>query len=293
MVLRDRTARRRAVTFVVLVTVSVGLIAVSDTAPARELRNGIRFAIAPVQDTLGQGTRSVTSVMGAINEVDSLRRENEELAAAVERLEDQLATMESLQEENRRLSRVLETKERLTDIDTVAASVVSRQHTQFERLITIDKGSESNVREGAPVLSDGGALLGRVSAVGEGWADITLISDPDFLVAGLIQRTTTTGDVIGRLDAPLAMTQIRRDDRLSENDLVVTLGASVGQGFRSVYQRGIPIGRIVDIIEEPEQIVKTALVAPEADLVHPEYVLVQTNFRAPRRTVDGEEEASG
>jgi cell shape-determining protein MreC len=79
------------------------------------------------------------------------------------------------------------------------------------------------------------------------------------------------------------MTQIRRDDNLSVNDPVVTLGASVGQGFRSPYQKGIPIGRVVDIIEEPEQIVKTALVAPEADLVNPEHVLVQTNFRAARQ----------
>jgi rod shape-determining protein MreC len=281
--LRDRFARRRIVIFVILVAASVGLMAVNDTAPARELRNGIRFAIAPVQDTLGEGTRSLTSVVGAINEVDSLRRKNEELAATVDRLEDQLAAMESMREENRKLARLLATKEQLSGINTVAASVISRQFTQFERLLTIDKGSESTVREGAPVLSDGGALLGRVSAVGEGWADITLISDPDFLVAGLINRTGATGDVIGRLDAPLAMTQIRRDDNLSVNDPVVTLGASVGQGFRSPYQKGIPIGRVVDIIEEPEQIVKTALVAPEADLVNPEHVLVQTNFRAARQ----------
>ena len=64
--------------------------------------------------------------------------------------------------------------------------------------------------------------------------------------------------------------------------LVIVL-AIVGKGFRSVYQKGIPIGRVVDIIEEPEQIVKTALISPEADLVHPEHVLVQTNFRAARQ----------
>ena len=77
--LRDRYARRRLFTFMVLVLLSVGMIAVSDTGPVTELRNGVRFAFTPVQDTLGEGTRSLTSVVDAISEVDTLRRENEQL----------------------------------------------------------------------------------------------------------------------------------------------------------------------------------------------------------------------
>ena len=141
------------------------------------------------------------------------------------------------------------------------------------------------------MISVGGALLGRVIDVGEGWADVMLISDPEFVVAGLDRPTLATGNVVGRLSAPLAMTEIKRTDKVRENDLVVTLGARIGAGFRSVYPKGIPIGRVVDIIDEPEQVVKTALIVPEADLQHFEYVLVQTNFKARRRStgsgVDG------
>ncbi len=108
--LRDRFARRRLVAFGVLVMLSVGMIAVSDTRPVDELRNGVRFAITPVQDTLGEATRSVTSVFGAISEVDTLRREKDELAEEVDRLGDQLAVMESLQAENKRLTKLLGTR---------------------------------------------------------------------------------------------------------------------------------------------------------------------------------------
>ena len=59
--LRDRYARRRLFTFVVLVVLSVGMIAVSGTRPVNEVRNGVRFAIAPVQDVLSDGTRTVTA----------------------------------------------------------------------------------------------------------------------------------------------------------------------------------------------------------------------------------------
>ena len=282
--LRDRYARRRPIAFLLLVAISVGLLAVSNSSPVEDVRGGVRFAVAPIQDALGEGTRSMASVFEAISEVDLLRREKEELAAEVERLNDQLDVMESLRAENNRLNKVLGTKATLTnrDIKTVAAGVSARQYTQFERKITIDRGSESKIREGAPVLSVGGALLGRVTDVGEGWADIMLISDPEFLVAGVDRPTEATGNVIGRLSAPLAMTEVKRTDRVREKDLVVTLGARLGGGFRSVYPAGLPIGRVIEVLEDPGSIVKTALIVPSADLEHIEEVLVMTNFRPPK-----------
>jgi rod shape-determining protein MreC len=286
--LRDRYARRRLITFIVLVGLCLTMLAASGSAPVAELRNGVKFAFAPVQDTLADGTRSLTSVFGAISEVDTLRRENDELTASVERLEGQLATMESVKAEYNKLAKLFKTQDRLTKIDTVPASVSARHSSQFERLITLDRGSEADIREGAPVLSDGGELLGRVTTVGESWAEVVLISDTNFLVAGLDNRTRATGNVIGRLSAPLAMTDIPRSEKISENDLIVTLGANLGQRFRSVYPKGIPIGRVVDILEEPGQIVKTALVVPSADLEHIEHVLVMTNFKGPRRVGEGE-----
>lgn len=288
--LRDRYARRRLVTFMVLVVMSMGLIAVSNTAPVIELRNGVRFAITPVQETLAEGTRSMTSVVGAISEVDTLRRENDELSEQVERLGDQLAAMESMRDENKKLTKVLGTQRSFTGdgIKTVTAGVSSRQFTQFERLITIDRGTEATINKDAPVFSEGGALLGRVIEAGEGWADVMLISDPNSLVVGWVRRTKATGEVIGRLSAPLAMTDISRTEKLSENDRVVTYGVNLGGGFRSVYPKGIPIGRVVEIIDEPEQVVKTALIVPEADLENVEYVLVEANFKAPKRSSDSE-----
>lgn len=286
--LRDRFARRRAITFLVLVVLSVGLISVSDSGPVSELRGGIRFAVTPVQDTLSEGTRSVTSVVGAITEVDTLRRENDELRAQVDMYSDQEAVIESLEATNKRLRKLLDMQEDLdgrnTPIRTVAAGVASRQFTQFERMVTLDRGTESNIRKDAPVLSEGGALLGRVIEAGEGWADVRLISDPASLVVGWVRRTKATGEVQGRMSAPLAMTDIPRTQDLSEKDLVVTYGVKLRGGFRSVFPAGIPIGRVVDIIDEPEQVVKTALIVPEADLESIEYVLVQTNFKPPRKT---------
>jgi rod shape-determining protein MreC len=295
MTLRDHSSRRRLVVFGGLVGACLVLLLVSDTGPVQELRRGVNFAVAPVQGSLADGTRSVTEVLGAIGEIGSLRRENLDLHASVTRLEDQLASLESVAEEYKRLARLLEVRDRV-DHATVAAGVIGRQATQFERVLTIDRGSASGIREGDPVLSEGGALAGRISEVGENWASVMLISDTRSLVIGLDQRTRATGEVTGRLSAPLAMANIPRTDRIEVNDRVVTAGIALGRRFQSPYPRGLPIGRVVDVQAEPGAIVQTALVQPTADLDRVEDVLVLVDLdRRPRTRVaeePGDAEAS-
>ena len=292
--LRDRYARRRLIAFIVLVVMSVGMLMVSGSGPVHELRNGVKFAVAPVQDALSEGTRSVTSVLGAITEVDTLRRENDELSGRVAQLEEQLAQLEVFKAENRKLTKQLKIRNSLAPgTETVAANVSAHHSTQFERLITIDRGSESGILQADPVLGAGGALVGRVVEVGDGWAEVMLITDTNFLVAGLDNRTGATGNVIGRLSAPLAMTEIPRTNKVSERDLVVTLGAKIGKGFKSAYPKGLPIGRVVDVIEEAGSVVKTALVVPLADLEHLEHVLVVVEGREAKRAAGQGEASSG
>lgn len=290
--LRDRSARRRLIVFGGLVGTSLLMLLVSNSGPVQELRRGVNFAVAPVQGSLADGTRSVTEVLGAIGEIEALRRENIELRDSVQQLQDQVAAFEAMAEEHRRLTRLLEVRDRI-DHATVAAGVIARQATQFERVLTIDRGATSGIREGAPVLSEGGALAGRISEVGENWASVMLISDTRSLVIGLDSRTRATGEVTGRLSAPLSMANIPRTDRIEVNDRVVTAGIALGRRFQSAFPRGIPIGRVVDVQAEPGAIVQTALVQPSADLDGIEDVLVLVDLGTTRRSRTADDRSQG
>jgi rod shape-determining protein MreC len=288
VIARERGARRRIVVFGVLVVACLAMLAVSDSAPVAELRRGVNYAVAPVQGTLADGTRSVTEVLGAVGEIEALRRENTELRDSVEQLQDQVAAFEAMSEEHRRLTRLLEVRDRV-DHATVTAGVIGRQATQFERVLTIDRGSAAGIRQGDPVLSEGGALAGRISEVGENWSAVMLISDTRSLVIGLDSRTRATGEVTGRLSAPLAMENIPRTDRIEVNDRVVTAGIALGRRFQSAFPKGIPIGRVVDVQAESGAIVQTALVQPTADLDRIEDVLVIVDLDGRRRARTAEE----
>jgi len=280
--LRDGGTRRRVVVFGLLVGLCLVMLVVSGSSPVQELRRGVNFALSPLQDTLSDSTRSVTDVLGAFGEIDSLRRENLDLQAAVQELADELAALDAVAEENRRLTRLLEVRDRLDQATTVAG-VTSRLFTPFERVLSIDRGAEAGIVVGAPVLSEGGALAGRVIEVGDGWASVMLINDTRSLVTGLDSRTRATGEVTGRLSAPLAMANIPITDKVAINDRVVTAGIDLGKRFRSFFPKNIPIGRVVDVEQEPGSIVQTALVQPAADLDRIEDVLVLTDYRLPRR----------
>jgi rod shape-determining protein MreC len=286
------------VVFVGLVGLCLAMLVASSSAPVRELRRGFNFAVSPIQEGLAQGTRSVTEVLGALGEIETMRRENLDLRSTIAQLEDHIAGLEAVVEENRRLARLLEVRDSLT-FESVVASVTSRQATQFERVLTIDRGAESGIRRGAPVLSEGGALAGRILEVGEGWASVMLISDTRSLVTGLDTRTRATGEVTGRLSAPLAMANVPVTDKVATNDRIVTAGIDLGRRFRSAFPKGIPIGRVVDVEQESGAIVQTAFVQPAADLDRIEAVLVLTDYPPPGRpgtdeAVDGEaDEGSG
>jgi rod shape-determining protein MreC len=278
--LRDRAARRRAIVYAMLVAASLLLLATSNTAPIETARRGVNFAIAPIQDVFAGGVRALTSMFDAVAEIDQLRHDNASLEARVKQLEDQNAELQVVKLENQRLSELLRTQGTL-DYATVPAFVVARQSTQFERVVTLDRGTAAGVEVGDAVLSPGGALAGEITDAGSNWASARLLSDTRSLVIGMDQVTRATGEVKGNLSGPLAMGNVPVTDGLAVGHPVITAGIQLARGIRSSFPKGLLIGAIVDVEKDAAAIVQTALVQPAADLDHIEAVLVVTSYHPP------------
>ena len=277
--LRDRQARGHIVTYVMLIAVSLLLLAFSDSQPLRDLRGGVNFALAPVQEVLSGGARSVGSLFTAVAEIDQLRQENKALTQRVSDLEQANLQIPAMIIENQRLAALLKLKSSF-DHKTVAATVIYSDSTGAERVITIDKGGDAGIVLGATVLAPGGALAGQVQEVGRNYATVRLINDTRSSVNGRDIRTRVTGEIKGNLSAPLDMVNVRATDPIATGDTVVTAGG-LGKGFGSQFPRDIVIGRIIEVHRDPASIVTTALVQPAADLDALESVLVITDFVPP------------
>jgi rod shape-determining protein MreC len=269
--------RRLVLAYVVLLAFSLLLLAFSGSAPLLELRRGVGFALAPIQDALRGGASQVGAVFSTIAELERLRQLTADLERRTQELEAENRRLESLRIENEQLSELLDVRSAL-ECETVAAEVISRNASQNERVLTLDRGTDDGVSEGDPVVAGGGALVGYVREVGPNFSGVLLLNDTRFTVVGLIEASRATGEVVGQLERPLLMERIPSTDEVTEGEAVVTAGIDLGEGVRSPFPKGLLIGTVVDVLSTPNEVVQSALLLPAAPLQRLEYVLVITDY---------------
>lgn len=263
--------------YVALLAFTILLLAFSNSGPLLELRRGVGFALSPIQDTLRRGTRTATSIFTTISEIERLRKQAEDLTRRIQEVEAENQRLQSLALENQQLAALLEVRSSLA-YSTVAAAVINRLTTDQERVISLDRGSDSGVGLDDPVVAEGGALVGRVTEVGPNFSRVLLVSDTRTNVAGLIETSRAIGDIHGSGEGLLQMTNIPATDAVNHGESVVTAGIELETGVRSTYPKGLLIGTIVDVQRQPNQLFQTALVQPVAALDRLEYVLVIIDY---------------
>jgi rod shape-determining protein MreC len=170
-----------------------------------------------------------------LRQIDSLRRENQELkaqqsqAAAVARENDQFRALFNWQKQS--------------PWQLKPANVVMRDPANWWRTVQIDLGSRDGLRENLPVMTSDG-LIGRVASVGLTRAQVILIGDPNCRVSARVEDPANDIGVLGAggpLDGSLVqMTYLSSSANLKPGLKVVTSG----QG--GVFPKGIRIGQIVD-----------------------------------------------
>jgi rod shape-determining protein MreC len=282
--LQNRAARRAGIAFVVLLVVSAALMAFSGNPAVRDAQNGIGFAFRPIQSALDGVASGMASVGTAINEIDHLRTDNEALRAENARLTAENQRFAEIRRENDLLTGLLQLRAGF-DYKTAAASVIARESSEFRRTVTLDQGTTAGIAVGDVVVASGGALAGRVTAVGPQSATVVLLTDGSSTVIGQLP-SAATGEVQGRLSDTLPMSQIDSSAAIAIGDEVMTAGIELGSGVRSPYPKGLVIGQVVDVKRDANDVVQTAFLQPAADLDRLEYVLVILDYQGGLPPID-------
>jgi rod shape-determining protein MreC len=274
----DRINRRRTIAFTILVSVSLVLMAISSNPYVREVQNGVGFAFRPIQGALDSVAGTVASIGASIAEIDRLRVDNGTLYEENERLNVENTRLQAIARENEQLTNLLQLRAGF-DYKTAAAAVISRDSSEFRRVIAIDKGSNAGIKEGDVVVAGGGALAGRVTSVGPDTASIVLLTDGSSTVIGQLVSNSAAGRVVGQLGGVLVMDQIDSGEKISLGDEVVSAGIELGGGVRSPYPKGLLIGQVVDVRRDANAVVQTAYLQPAADFDKLEFVLVVLDYQ--------------
>ena len=272
-----RAARRRAVTFTILLSASLILMAISSSPGVTEFQNAMAFALRPIQGAIHDVAQTVSNAVAAVGEIQGLHSDNSALRRENERLEAENLRAQAIEQENEQLTGLLQLRNTF-QYETAAAEVIARESSEARRSVTISKGTDAGIEQGDVVIAAGGALVGRVTEAGPNFAIVTLISDRSSTVIGQTETSTASGQVVGQLGGALIMQNIDSTEKVLPGEQVLTPGIEVAGGIRSSYPKGLLIGEVTDVRKDPNAVVQTAYLIPTTDLDKLAFVLIILDY---------------
>ena len=199
--------------------------------------------------------------LGALNENESLRRQNIALSS-------QLARSREAQLENERLLNLLDFTQK-SQHDLLPSRIISKQITWQQNSFVIDRGAQDGVEIGMGVVNDLG-ILGKVTDVSGSYARVMSYLNTDFRLPAKIQPHQSMGIVTweGVRKDELLMEHVIRTEPVEVNQTVVT------SEYSGVYPNGYPIGVIQEVITQPGKNHFLISVRPLANYENAEHAFV-------------------
>ena len=234
--------------------------------------NAVGTVFKPVQSALTSASGWVKDFFTDWRDYDNLEDKYELLQLENETLSLRVSSVEELEQENARLSALLDAKDSYNSLDPVYASVIARDPGQWFDTFTINRGTSDGVRAGMSVVT-GDGLVGYVYEAMLNSSKVMSIIDTRSAVACLVQRTRDNGVMRGEVtasseDAECYVYYLPNVNNITPGDVIVTSGTD------SLYPKGLIIGEVTAVSQETSSDGSYVIVTPYVDFRHVEDVLV-------------------
>ena len=270
--------KKLRIALIVIVLLTGFLALASNTVQVREnptfLEKGLRIAASPFQSSFHAIHNGIDGIGSYFADKKALEAENKKLREQVDALHHQVARLEETQLENIRLKELLDYKEGMDKAYQLQlAETIAKKNNNLQYMITINKGSEDGVTAGMTVMNHYG-LIGRVSSVLSGSAEVLLLPDHESAVGARVKSTREALGVVegdGTSTGNLQMIHLQHDADIFVGDEVIT------SGLDGVFPADIPIGEVTSIQYDANGLTKTAFITPYVNFFQLEEVFVMTN----------------
>ncbi|MDA8336830.1 MAG: rod shape-determining protein MreC [Peptococcaceae bacterium] len=258
--------------FFLVVVIALLLVSVRVTGAGRvtPLSGALQEALNPFKGSMYWVGGQVYNLTAYPLQLVHATAQNRLLKQQVTSLRNQVYALEEYKSEALRLENIMNYHPvYAASYGRLVAGVTGRNPGNWFQTLTINRGSKDHVAPNMPVVTTAG-LVGRVLYVTAHTATVLLITDPRSGVGAMVLETRVPGIVegvnAGTGDVRLANVPIIQN--VQQGQTVVTSGTG------SIFPRGIPIGTITRVTNEPAGLFKTATVLPFADLNRLDEVIV-------------------
>jgi rod shape-determining protein MreC len=260
---------------VVLVSLSLAVITVDyrqgADGPLAGLGRTSLELMAPLQRAVTNVTRPVGDFFVSLAHLPSQSRENRELQEELAAARTELNAGTSREAELERLRQLLDLTDSI-EFPLVNSLVIGNGVSNFENVITIDRGSADGIAPDMPVVTGGSTgprLVGRVLLVAEHASSVMLITDRDAATAARLADTRQGGLLEGQGDADMKMSFLNEGVAVDPGAIVETNGYLNG-----LYPPGITIGEVSSFVPATNTTESFVTVRPAVDFSTLDYVAV-------------------
>ena len=275
---RKQVRRRRAV-LALLIVGSFVLLTVTYGAGSNGLQRGVSTIFSPIQSVADGALKPARDLVNWFDQTFDARGRVDRLRGELQEERKQAIGADAALAENTQLRKLLQLDRSgaiPSGYNPVTGRVIARSPTVWFADVTIDAGSGDGVEVDDPVIN-GDGLVGTISAVTGGSAQVTLIADSSSAVSAKVVPLAVQGVIRPNVGDPedLILDFIDSTKHVHRGQAVVTAGWR-GQGIESGFPPNLPIGEVTTASIREQEAQQQVHIRPYADLRDLDLVQVLT-----------------
>lgn len=205
------------------------------------IENAFSNIIMPIENCITYLKNKISGNSSFFADIDTLKKENEQLREKNNQLEESLRKLEIIQSENSTLKEYLHLTKQYKEYVTVPAYIISKDVSNYSSIFVINAGQNSGIEKNMTVIASEG-LVGHVISVTNDTAKVQTLTDTSNVVSAILENSKDNVICRGTLDGnSLKASYISTDTNLIQGEKLHT------SGMGGIYPKGIFIGTIKKI----------------------------------------------
>lgn len=272
-----RSTRFKILLAAVMLLIGLVLYSVS-TGGFSSLPSSIVGAVTtPIQSLSSSISGAVSGFFGQFTSASAKQERIEELEKQINDLQNKMVDYDTYLNENEELRKYLKLYRENPDFVFEDAIVIGRDPAEPFGNFSINKGTLSGIKPNDPVITAEG-LVGYVYDVGPIYAKVRTVLDPATAASAIVSRTRDYVMVESNT-FELAKNGLCKLNYLPRNSSAIQGDYIITSGVGGIYPRGLIIGTISEIKQEPDGISSYAILTPTADIRNIKDVMVIKSFK--------------